>query len=112
MAGSGTRSLQVSGRNPLLLRIDGRGPYCWLVAAGQTHDDLTSICAAVPGDWQGALLSARGSSGPPGGPACHARADDLCSLLHADQRCALRRILGGMGRAVLVVTGAGCTAAY
>ena len=62
-----------------LLRIDGRGPYCWLVAAGQTHDDLTSICAAVPGDWQGALLSARGSSGPPGGPACHARADDLCA---------------------------------
>lgn len=49
-----------------LLRIDGRGPYCWLVGAGQTHDDLTSICAAVPGDWQGALLSARGSSGPPG----------------------------------------------
>jgi hypothetical protein len=40
-----------------LLRIDGQGPYCWLVAAGQTHDDLQSICTAIPGDWQGALLS-------------------------------------------------------
>lgn len=60
-----------------LLRIDGRGPYCWLVAAAQTHNDLKSICAAIPGDWQGALLSARRRSGFPGGPTCHARADDL-----------------------------------
>jgi hypothetical protein len=60
-----------------LLRIDGRGPYCWLVAAGQTHNDLKSICAAIPGDWQGALLSARRRPGFPGGPTCHARADDL-----------------------------------
>jgi hypothetical protein len=63
-----------------LLRIDARAPYCWLVAAGQTHDDLKSICAAIPGDWQGALLSARGAPAPfPGGPACHARTDDLRS---------------------------------
>ena len=66
-----------------LLRVDGRGPYCWLVAAGQTHDDLQSICAVIPGDWQGALLSARRRSEFPGGPAYHARADDLCSPLHA-----------------------------
>lgn len=60
-----------------LLCVDGRGPYCWLVAAGQTHDDFQSICAAIPGDWQKALLSARRRSESPGGPACHARADDL-----------------------------------
>jgi hypothetical protein len=65
-----------------LLRVDGRGPFCWLVAAGQTHDDLQSICAAIPGDWQGAMLSARRRSELPGGPACHARASQsawLCS---------------------------------
>jgi hypothetical protein len=34
-----------------LLRMDGRGPYCWLIAAGQTHDDLKSIRTAIPGQW-------------------------------------------------------------
>jgi len=57
-----------------LLRVGGGGPYCWLVAAGQTHDDRQSICTAIPGDWQGALLPARRRSGFPGGPACHTRA--------------------------------------
>jgi hypothetical protein len=37
-----------------LLRMDGRGPSCWLVAAGQAQDDFKSICAAIPGEWQGA----------------------------------------------------------
>lgn len=41
-----------------LLRMDGQGPSCWLVAAGQTHDDLQSICMAIPGEWQRAQLSA------------------------------------------------------
>jgi hypothetical protein len=35
-----------------LLRMDGRGPYCWLIAAGQTRSDLQSICTAIPGPWQ------------------------------------------------------------
>lgn len=35
-----------------LLRMDGRGPYCWLIAAGQTRTDLESIYAAIPGQWQ------------------------------------------------------------
>ena len=34
-----------------LLRMDGRGPYCWLVAGGQTLTDLESIRAAIPGPW-------------------------------------------------------------
>ena len=34
-----------------LLRMDGRGPSCWLTAAGQTRNDLQSICAAIPADW-------------------------------------------------------------
>lgn len=66
-----------------LLRIDGQGPYCWLVAAGQTHNDLKSICAAILGDWQTALLSARRRSGFPKVPICPLRSDDLCSPLHA-----------------------------
>lgn len=35
-----------------LLRMDGRGPYCWLIAAGQTRTDLQSIYTAIPGPWQ------------------------------------------------------------
>jgi len=34
-----------------LLRMDGRGPYCWLVAGCQTLADLESIRAAIPGPW-------------------------------------------------------------
>lgn len=34
-----------------LLRMDGRGPYCWLIAAGQTRAELQSIYAAIPGRW-------------------------------------------------------------
>jgi len=34
-----------------LLRMDGRGPYCWLFAGGRTLADLESICATVPGPW-------------------------------------------------------------
>lgn len=60
-----------------LLRMDGRGSSCWLVAAGQTHNDLKSICTAIPGEWQGAQLSARCRSGFPGGRTSHARAADL-----------------------------------
>jgi hypothetical protein len=41
-----------------LLRMDGRGPFCWLVAAGQTHNDLRSICTPIPSEWQGVHLSA------------------------------------------------------
>jgi|ERR1700729_4050149 hypothetical protein len=33
--------------------MDGLGPYFWLVAAAQTHKDLKSICAAIPGERQG-----------------------------------------------------------
>lgn len=60
-----------------LLRIDGQGPYCWLIAAGQTHNDLKSICAAIPGDWQKALLSVRRRSGFPGVPVCPPERADL-----------------------------------
>jgi len=35
-----------------LLRMDGRGPYCWLIAAGQTRTDLESVYTAIPGPWQ------------------------------------------------------------
>jgi hypothetical protein len=42
-----------------LLRVDGQGPYCWLVAAGQAHRDLKAICEAIPGDWQRSQLPAR-----------------------------------------------------
>jgi hypothetical protein len=35
-----------------MLRIDAGGPYCWLVAAGQTRMDLDSLCTAIPGQWQ------------------------------------------------------------
>jgi hypothetical protein len=34
-----------------LLRMDGRGPGCWLLAGGQTPADLEAIRAAVPGPW-------------------------------------------------------------
>jgi len=34
-----------------LLRMDGRGPYCWLIARGSTMADLESICARIPGPW-------------------------------------------------------------
>lgn len=34
-----------------LLRMDGRGPYCWLSAAGQTSADLESVYTAIPGPW-------------------------------------------------------------
>jgi hypothetical protein len=34
-----------------LLRMDGGGPYCWLIAGGQTLADLESIRAAIPGPW-------------------------------------------------------------
>jgi hypothetical protein len=37
-----------------LLRMDGRGPRCWLFAAGRTLADLESICAAIPGSWTSA----------------------------------------------------------
>jgi hypothetical protein len=35
-----------------LLRMDGRGPYCWLIAAGQARTGLQSIRTAIPGRWQ------------------------------------------------------------
>lgn len=35
-----------------LLRMDGRGPYCWLIVAGQTRTDLEPIYAAIPGSWR------------------------------------------------------------
>jgi hypothetical protein len=34
-----------------LLRMDGRGPYCWLVAGGRTLADVESIRATIPGPW-------------------------------------------------------------
>jgi hypothetical protein len=34
-----------------LLRLDGRGPRCWLVAGCQTLADLESIRATIPGPW-------------------------------------------------------------
>jgi len=34
-----------------LLRMDGRGPYCWLSVRGRTLADLESICATIPGPW-------------------------------------------------------------
>lgn len=34
-----------------LLRMDGRGPRCRLLAGGQTLADLEAIRAAVPGPW-------------------------------------------------------------
>lgn len=34
-----------------LLRMDGRGPRCWLLAGGQTPAGLEAIRAAVPGPW-------------------------------------------------------------
>jgi hypothetical protein len=34
-----------------LLRMDGRGPRGWLLAAGQTLADLDAIRAAIPGPW-------------------------------------------------------------
>lgn len=37
-----------------LLRMDGRGPYCWVIAGGQTPADLESIRAAIPGRWTSA----------------------------------------------------------
>ena len=33
-------------------RMDGRGPYCWLIAAGQARTGLQSIRTAIPGRWQ------------------------------------------------------------
>jgi hypothetical protein len=35
-----------------LLRMDRRGPYCWLIAAGQTGADLESVYTTIPGPWQ------------------------------------------------------------
>jgi len=40
-----------------LLRMDGRGSYCWLFARGRTPADLGSICATIPGPW----VSAQGT---------------------------------------------------
>jgi hypothetical protein len=40
-----------------LLRMDGRGGSCWLVAAGQTDSDLESICTAIPAEWERVRLS-------------------------------------------------------
>lgn len=40
-----------------LLRMEGRGSYCWLFARGRTPADLESICATVTGPW----VSARGT---------------------------------------------------
>ena len=34
-----------------LLRVDGRGPRCWLIAGGETRADLESIRAMIPGPW-------------------------------------------------------------
>ena len=34
-----------------LLRMDGHGPYCWLIAGCQATADLESIRAAIPGPW-------------------------------------------------------------
>ena len=34
-----------------LLRMDGRGSRCWLVAGGQALADLESIRATIPGPW-------------------------------------------------------------
>jgi len=51
-----------------LLRMDGRGPSCWLIAAGLTHNDLKSICTPIPGEWQGVQLSARRRFGLPRRP--------------------------------------------
>jgi hypothetical protein len=38
-----------------LLRMDGRGPYCWLTGSGQTLADLESIYTAIPGPWDMSL---------------------------------------------------------
>jgi len=40
-----------------LLRMDGRGSYCWLLVRGRTPADLELICAAIPGPW----VSAQGT---------------------------------------------------
>jgi hypothetical protein len=34
-----------------LMRMDGRGSRCWLLAGAQTPADLEAIRAAVPGPW-------------------------------------------------------------
>jgi len=34
-----------------LLRMDGRGPGCWLIAGGKTPADLKSIRTTFPGPW-------------------------------------------------------------
>jgi hypothetical protein len=34
-----------------LLRMDGRGPYCWLLVRGRTRADLESICMEIRGPW-------------------------------------------------------------
>ncbi len=34
-----------------LLRMDGRGPYCWLFVRGRTPADLESICTTIRGPW-------------------------------------------------------------
>jgi len=34
-----------------LLRMDGRGSYCWLFVRGRTLADLETICATIPGPW-------------------------------------------------------------
>jgi hypothetical protein len=34
-----------------LLRLDGRGPYCWLIAGCQTPADLEPVRSAIPGPW-------------------------------------------------------------
>jgi hypothetical protein len=34
-----------------LLRVDGTTSGSWLLARGQTDDDLRAICRTIPGDW-------------------------------------------------------------
>jgi hypothetical protein len=58
-----------------LLRMDGREPSFWLVAAGQSHDDLQSICNAIPGEWHRIQLSDRRRFWSLGGRTCRPRAD-------------------------------------
>lgn len=35
----------------ILLRMDGRGPYCWLIAGSQTTAGLEAVRATIPGPW-------------------------------------------------------------
>ena len=42
-----------------LLRMDGHGPRCWLLAGGQTVADLEATRAAAPGPWTCAQRTGR-----------------------------------------------------